>query len=128
MPKKDEIQTINLSSYNAEVYNMPSSMRELNDALRRVHNTSAGPDAVQYQLLKHLPISSVLLLSNIFNKIWIFQSLVRIQQILPITSCICKTMERMINRRLVWYLMRSVFSYLDVARLIIMLDLKRFHP
>ena len=52
---------------------------------------------------------------------------------IALTSCICKTMERMINRRLVWYLeshklltMCNVSSDQDVARLIILLDLKRF--
>ena len=48
-----------------------------------------------------------------------------------LTSCICKTMERMINRRLLWYLeshklLTNVCSGLDVARLIILLNLKHF--
>ena len=105
--------------------NKPFSMEVLRDALRRAHDTSAGPDEIHYQLLKHLPDSSLLLLRNIFNKIWIsgdFPSDWRKAIIIPIpkpgkdptnptnyrpialTSCICKTMERMINRRLVWYL------------------------
>ena len=46
-------------------------MEELQDALRRAHGTSAGPDEMHYQLLKHLPKSSLLLLLSIFNKIWI---------------------------------------------------------
>ena len=100
-------------------------MEELQDALRRAHDTSAGPDEIHYQLLKHLPSSSLLLLLNIFNNIWLsgnFPSDWRKAIVIPIpkpgkdptnptnyrpialTSCICKTMERMINRRLVWYL------------------------
>ena len=96
---------------------------ELQDALRRPHDTSSGLDEIYYQLLKHLP-SSLLLLLNIFNKIWIcgdFPSDWRKGIVIPIqktgkdptnpanyrptalTSCICKTMERMINGRLVWY-------------------------
>ena len=80
---------------------------------------------MHYQLLKHLPDASLLLLLNIFNKICIsgdFPSDWRKAIIIPIpkpgkdptnptnyrpialTSYICKTMERMINRRLVWYL------------------------
>ena len=114
-----------LSSDSAEVYNKPLSMEELRDALRRAHDTSAGPDALHYQLLKHLPDASLLLLLNIFNNIWLsgdFPSDWRKAIVIPIpkpgkdptnptnyrpialTSCICKTMERMINRRLVWYL------------------------
>ena len=46
---------------------------ELRDALRRSHDTSAGPDEIHYQLLKHLPDASLLLL-NIFNKIWISET------------------------------------------------------
>ena len=123
--KSAEKQTIKFSSDNAEVYNGPFSMEELQDALRRAHDTSAGPDEIHYQLLKHLPSSSILLLLNIFNKIWIsgdFPSDWRKAIIIPnpkpgkdptnptnyrpiaLTSCIGKTMERMINRRLVWYL------------------------
>ena len=100
-------------------------MEELRDALRRAHDTSAGPDEIHYQLLKHLPDASLLLLLNILNKIWLsgdFPSDWRKAIVIPIpkpgkdptnptnyrpialTSCICKTTERMINRRLVWYL------------------------
>ena len=69
--KKAEKHTIKFSSDNAEVYNRPFSMEELQDALRRAHDTSAGPDEIHYQLLKHLPSSSLLLLLNMFNKIWL---------------------------------------------------------
>ena len=57
--KKAEKQTINFPSDNAEVYNKPFSMEELRDALRRAHDTSAGPDEIHYQLLKHLPDASL---------------------------------------------------------------------
>ena len=40
-------------------------MEELRDALRRAHDTSAGPDEIHYQL----PDASLLLLLNIFNNI-----------------------------------------------------------
>ena len=100
-------------------------MEEVQDALRRAHDTSAGPDEIHYQLPKHLPNSSLLLLLNIFNNTWLsggFPSDWRKAIVIPIpkpskdstnstnyrsialTSCICKTMERNINRRLVWYL------------------------
>ena len=67
--KKAENQTIKFSSDNAEVYKKPFSMEELRDVLRRAHDTSAGPDEIHYQLVKHLPDASLLLLLNIFNKI-----------------------------------------------------------
>ena len=62
---------INFSSENAEVYNRSFSLEELQDALRRAHDTSAGPDEIHYQLLKHLPGASLLLLLNICYKILI---------------------------------------------------------
>ena len=46
-------------------------MEELQDALRTAHDTSAGPDQIHYQLLKHSLKSSLLFILNIFNKIWI---------------------------------------------------------
>ena len=119
---KAEKQNINFSSENVEVYNRPFSLEELQDALRRAHDTSAGPDEIHYQLLKHLPDVSLLLLLNIFNKIWISGDFPSDWKVIPIpkpgkdptnptnyrlitlTSCICKTMEWSINRRLVWYL------------------------
>ena len=100
-------------------------MEELHNALCRAHDTSAGPDEIHNQLLKHLSDASLLHLLNIFNKIWIssdFPSDWSKAIIIPIpkpgkdptnptnyhlivlTSCICKTRERMINRRLVCYL------------------------
>ena len=69
--KKAERQTIKFSSDNAEVYNRPFSVEELQHALCRAHDTSAGPDEIHYQLLKHLPDASLLLHLNMFNKIWI---------------------------------------------------------
>ena len=63
--KKAEKQNIYYSSDNAEVYNRPFFIEELQDALHRAH------DEIYYQRLKHLPKSYLLLLLNIFNKIWI---------------------------------------------------------
>ena len=111
---KTEKQNINFSSDNAAVYNRPFSMDQLQDALCRAHATTAGPDEIHYQLLKHLPSSSLVLLLNIFNKIWIsgdfpsdWRKAIKIPISKPdkapnnptnyhpiaLTSCICKTME-----------------------------------
>ena len=111
---KAENNNINVSSENVEVYNIPFSSEELQDALRRAHDTSAGPDEIHYQLLKQLPDASLLLLLNIFNQIWIsgnFPSDWRKAILIPIpkpvkdptnptsycpiawTCCNCKTME-----------------------------------
>jgi len=116
---------INFTSNNKENYNKPITIDELKQSLRKAHDSAAGPDDVHYQLLKHLPDTSLLFLLDIFNNIWEtgnFPASWRDAIVIPIpkpgkdntnpsnyrpislTSCICKTMERIINDRLVWYL------------------------
>ena len=56
--QRAERENLSFSSQNVEVYNRPFSMQELQDALRRAHDTSARPDEIHYQLLKHLSKSS----------------------------------------------------------------------
>ena len=100
-------------------------MQELITSLHNAHDSATGPDNVHYQMLKHLPDSSLAALLNIFNNIWQtgeFPSAWQQAIIIPIpkvgedhsdpnnyrsialTSCISKTMERMVNSRLVHYL------------------------
>ena len=106
-------------------YNELFTMAELNQAIDRAHDSSPGLDTVHYQFLKHLPLKSLCLLLYIFNQIWVTQeypNMWKIALVIPIpkpgknhsdpknyrpialTSCICKTLERMVNNRLVWYL------------------------
>ena len=123
--QQKEIQALNFKSKNLETYNTQFSLRELMDSLRSSHDTATGPDDVHYQLLKHLPDPSLTVLLNIFNSIWTsgsFPAAWRQAVVVPIpkpekdrsdpnnyrpialTSCLCKTMERMVNNRLVYYL------------------------
>ena len=123
--QKDEKKKLNFCSSNDEYYNKDFSSDELKSSLSRAHDTAEGPDNIHYQLLKHLPAESMSLLLNIFNYIWQtgdFPSCWSEATVIPIpkpgkdhsdpnnyrpislTSCVCKTLERMINDRLVWYL------------------------
>ena len=123
--QQKEKRNLKFSSDNSETYNQPFSLPELKDALSKAHDSSPGPDDIHFQFLKHLPDSSLSVLLKTFNDIWetgnVPKSL-KEATIIPIpkpgkdntnpnnyrpialTSCICKTLERMINKKLVWYL------------------------
>ena len=128
---------------NSENYNVPFTITELCDALKKYHVTATGPDEIHYQLLKHLPRDSLMVLLDIFkhlprdslmvlldifNDIWASGEIPECWKeatVIPIpkpgkdsknpsnyrpislTSCLCKTMERMINTRLVWFLEKN---------------------
>ena len=123
--RNDEKKKINFSSSNDEFYNKEFSTDELRLSLNRAHDTAEGPDKIHYQLLKHLPPESLSLLLDIYNYIWRtgdFPQCWSEAIVIPIpkpgkdhsdpnsyrpislTSCVCKTLERMINDRLVWFL------------------------
>ena len=116
---------LNSSSKNLEEYNRPFSLDELKHSLTKAHDTASGPDDIHYQLLKHLPDSSLQTILDFMNDIWAngnLPSIWKMATVIPIpkpnkdntdpsnyrpialTSCVCKTMERMINDRLVWFL------------------------
>jgi len=120
-----EKHNINFTSDNAEDYNEPFSMSELLTSLDKAKDTAVGPDDIHYQLIKHLPTSSLQTLLDIFNEIWLsgnFPPSWHNAIVVPIpkpgknlndpknyrpialTSCVCKTMERMVNNRLTWFL------------------------
>ena len=122
---QQEKQKLKFTSDNTESYNSKFSFSELTDALSKAHDSSPGPDDIHYQLLKHLPSSSLSILLEIYNSIWATGNIPKSWKeatIIPIpkpdkdhtdpsnyrpialTSCVCKTMERMINDRLTWFL------------------------
>ena len=122
---KKERENLNFQSQNNEKYNLPFKLSELKNSLDRSKDTTAGPDDIHYQILKHLPSDALETLLNIMNEIWrtgTFPEDWHKAVIIPIPkpgkdkteatnyrpialiSCICKTMERMINDRLVWFL------------------------
>ena len=108
---------LNFKSNNTEQYNKDFSLKELQKSLKKCHDTAVGSDYIHYQFLKHLPLRSLDCLLGIFNHVWktgILQDSWKEAIVIPIpkpgkdssnpanyrpialTSCICKTLERMI--------------------------------
>jgi hypothetical protein len=61
-----ESRPINFQSDNSEPYNNCFSLIELTEALRKAHDSAAGPDQVHYQFLKHLPAETLGTVLRIF--------------------------------------------------------------
>ena len=120
-----EINKIDFDTNDHYSYNDVFTLIELKQAIKLACDTSPGIDTVHYQLLKYLPDDSLLILLYIFNHILLTQDFPtswKTAIIIPIpkpgkmlsdsgsylpialTICLCKTMERMVNSRLTWYL------------------------
>ena len=112
-----EQKTIDFDTIDHFPYNDVFTLHELKQAIKISRDTSPGIDTVHYQLLKHLPEYSLLLLLYIFNHILLtqdFHTSWKTAIIIPVakpgkvltdpgsyrpialTSCLC-TMERMVN-------------------------------
>ena len=61
---------MNFKSKNLEEYNRPFSLDELRKSLDKAHDTACGPDDIHYQLLKHIPESTLQTLLDLMNDIW----------------------------------------------------------
>ena len=53
--QKAEKEHLDFDTDNSENYNVPFTIRELCDALKKSHDTATGPDQIHYQLLNLLP-------------------------------------------------------------------------
>lgn len=116
---------LNFESDNSEPYNQPITLDELKHALQCTKDTSPGPDNVTYSMIKHVPMEAAEHILKIFNKIftenyfppqWSESTIVPIPKPnkdhsnplnyrpIALTSNLCKTMERILNDRLLDHL------------------------
>ena len=110
---------------NVEDYNEPFTIRELMQAINRSGSTSVGPDMIHYDFFRHLQDQQIAELLALYNYIWTNDTLPeswRHSYIIPVlkpgkdcsqvssyrpiqlTSCMCKVLERMVAKRMSWYI------------------------
>jgi len=97
-----EKQDIQFPPADEESYNLPISLSELKNSINAAHDSSPGPYFIHYQLLKHLPQSSLIILLNLLNKYWLSYTL-------PPTwlkATVIPVPKRIISNHLMWYLER----------------------
>lgn len=109
-------------------YNSWITLQELEYALSLTNDSAPGPDDICYSMLKNLAPSGKTFLLSLFNCIFKegkFPKQWKEAYIIPIlkegklstssgsyrpialTSCLCKVLERIINKRLVWFLEKN---------------------
>ena len=116
-----ERNVISFLPSNGEYYNSTFTIHELNHAMKHTGSTSPGADVVHYDMIEKLSKDQKLNLLNFYNYLWhnnLFPSQWSEAIVLPfskpgkpkqlassyrpisLTSCLCKTMERMVLPRL----------------------------
>ena len=104
-------------------YSIPFTPLDLQDALDECKGSSAGPDMIHYNMIKNLKLNHHLLAfynkiytSGTFPENWSKAILILIlkpgkdpkmtsnYRPISLTNCLCKILERMINKRLQWFL------------------------
>ena len=124
-------------SSNDELYNGTFTLDELKRSIFLCGNTSIGPDKLHYAFFKHLSDSQLTEVLHLINYVWCAERLpdewkhsIMIPILKPgkpsdqpdsyrpiqLTSCFSKIMERMVARRLSWYLEQTgILSNLQCA-------------
>ena len=128
LKNKRQLKPLRFSGGESEDYNLPITTEEYNYALSLCKLTAPGEDEICYQMLRNVDCSTNLFILSLFNRIYNqheFPSLWRRSIVIPfakpgkdpkspfnyrpisLTSCLCKLMEKIINKRLMWQLEAS---------------------
>ena len=123
--RREEAKSLNFKTKKTYSYNKKFTLRDITRSIKKSNDSSPGVDQIHYQILKHLPKTTLKFLLDLINEYWesgTFPECWRTALLLPIpkpgkdhydpnnyrpialTSCICKTVERMVNERLIWVL------------------------
>ena len=122
----EEAETLSKDKDIPEIMTQKITLSELQKAIRKLKKKKApGPDGITNEMLMHLPRLSLQKLLDIFNLTWEkgdvpqqWKEAIMIPILkkgknkskplsyrpVSLTSCVCKTMERIVNERLQWYL------------------------
>ena len=106
-----EIREITANRTAVKPMQQPLRLGELQRALKKLRpRRSPGPDGITNEMLIHLGSAAVCKLLQIYNHSWEQGVLPQIwreansYRPVSLTSCVVKTMERIVNERLKWYL------------------------
>lgn len=120
-----ETQRICMFSDDSAPYNQPFTSSELEVAIAVPKSSAPGPDGIHYELLQHLSSDSGQALLTFYNFLWyhsVFPEDWKTAHVIPLlkpgkdrslpnsyrpialTSCLCKTYERLVNKRLMYVL------------------------
>ena len=108
-----------------EYYNINFTLEELAAALKTSNKSAPGEDRINFEMISHLSEKAKLYLLKLYNNLWNKGEFIKewktamvvplpkpgkdpgnISNYRPVslTSCLCKTYEKMVNLRLTWVL------------------------
>ena len=126
---REEETPIDFSTNRSFKYNKHFKLRDLKRSIRKSKDSAAGPDEISNQILKNLPDETLKIILDTFNNSywathqfppgWRHANTIPVPKEnknhqdptnyrpIALTSCLCKTFERMINERLIHYLEKN---------------------